>query len=218
MSNEENKEEQKLEISGTIIDPSGLTVASMQSIDLDEMLPFAFVHGGEKTEMKPKTDITDIKIVLADGTELPAQFVLRDKDLDLAFVKPKEKPALPLPFITLAKASGEPEVLDEVICLSRLGREVNREASVSLGQVQAIVRKPRTAYVLDDASANVGCPVFNHKGESLGLLVTRKSPVQESGGGFFSHGGMQVIVLPSEDVQDASKQALTAKDGGEEKK
>ena len=40
-----------------------------------------------------ETEVNDIKILLEDGAEVPAEIVLRDKDLDLAFIRPKAKPA-----------------------------------------------------------------------------------------------------------------------------
>ena len=48
-----------------------------------------------------------MKILLDDGTEVPAEIVLRDKDLDLAFIRPKAKPASPMTSVDLTK-SGPP--------------------------------------------------------------------------------------------------------------
>ena len=94
----------------------------------------------------------------------------------------------------------------------RRWRELNRANSIGLGLTQAVVKKPRTFYVVDLASgfSSMGCPVFNSKGETLGLSVMRKNPVK-GGGGMDFFGGMKPVVLPSEDLMEVAKQALTAK-------
>lgn len=212
MGRESHKQENKMEVTGTVLDASGLTVLSYYSTDpYSAMGDFSYESGGDKVEFKPETSVNELKIVLADGTEIPADFVLKDPDLDLAFVKPKEKLTQAPPFIALAKPAAEPEVLDSIISIGRMGREVNRANCVKLGSIDAMVKKPRTFYVCD--SGLLGCPVFNAKGETLGLSVMRKSPVKSSG---FS-ANMSQVVLPTEDVLEAAKQAAAAKPLSEKK-
>ncbi len=208
---ESHKQERKAEIVGTLLDPSGLAVVSNTAVDpYSDMMDMSMDMGGENMQIKPESNITDIKIVLADGTEIPAEFSLKDKDLDLAFVRPKEKLEKPCPCVNFTKTA-EPELLEDVITIGRMGRELNRVNSMGLGIVQAVVKKPRTFYVCDLASGftGMGCPVFNSKGETLGLCVIRKNPVK--GSGFDMMGGMKPVVLPSEDLMEIAKQALTAK-------
>ena len=208
---EGQKDESKSEVCGTVVDPSGLTVLSNFASDpTAQMAEMSFTSGGEKMDFKIQTDVTDVKMILADGTEIPAQRVLTDKDLDLVFVRPAEKPGKPLPYVAFAK-SAEPELLDDVITLSRLGREVNRVTAIGLGTICAIVKKPRTFYVSDLASGftSMGCPVFNAKGQTLGLCVVRQDPVKGGGGRLF--GAMQPVILPAEDLLEVVKQALAAK-------
>jgi len=206
LGRESHKQENKAEVSGTMIDASGLTVLSNFATDpYSGFDGFSFESSGDKVEFKPETTINELKIVLVDGTELPAQFVLKDKDLDLAFVRPREKPAQALPFLKLAPPAAEPAMLDETVAIGRLGREVNRVACVNTGKLMALVKKPRTFYVTD---ANYpGCPVFNAKGETLGISVYRQNPVRTQN----SFGGGTQVILPTEDVLEAAKQAAAAK-------
>jgi len=213
---ETHKSENKNEVCGTVLDASGLTVISNFASDpTAQMGEYSFSSDGEKMEFKYETDVTEVKIVLADGTELAAQLVLKDKDLDLAFVKPKEKPAQPLFCLPLAKAPA-PEIMDEVFVLSRLGREVGRVSAVGAGHISALVRKPRTFYVADlgNAYASMGCPVFDARGQTLGLSVMRMNPIKS--GDRWSYRSVQPVILPTEDLLDVAKQALAAKP--EEKK
>lgn len=206
LGRESHKQENKAEVSGTMIDGSGLTVLSNFATDpYSGFDGFSFESSGDKVEFKPETTINELKIVLVDGTELPAQFVLKDKDLDLAFVRPREKPAQALPFLKLTPPAAEPAVLDETVAIGRLGREVNRASCVDTGKIMALVKKPRIFYVTD---ANYpGCPVFNIKGETLGISVYRQNPVRTQN----SFGGSTQVILPAEDVLEAAKQAATAK-------
>src|SRR5262249_21340707 len=115
--------EMQVEVAGTVLTPEGLTVVSDFSSNPGRILG-GDDGGNETTEVQPP---------LRDGQELPAKFVLRDRDLDLAFVLPNEK-GLNLPHVKLEKAP-IPEVLDDLIYLQRLGKSLNREPSVSLGHV-----------------------------------------------------------------------------------
>lgn len=208
---QQNKQEYKSEASGTVIDPSGLTVLSLYASNPNAAYAdMSMSMGGENMEFKLESSVTDSKIVLADGTEIPAVQVLKDKDLDLVFVKPKEKQEKPWPCVKFTKAA-DPAELDDIVLVGRLGRAVNRVSSLALGSVQALVQKPRKFYVCDLATgfSSMGCPVFNAKGETLGLSVIRMNPVKGGGGGIF--GGMQPVVLPSEDLLEVTQQALVAK-------
>ncbi|MCZ7643915.1 MAG: trypsin-like peptidase domain-containing protein [Planctomycetota bacterium] len=212
---QQNKQEYKSEVSGTVVDPSGLTVLSLYASNPNAAMgELAMSMNGENMEFKIESSVTDSKIVLADGTEIPAVQVLKDKDLDLVFVRPKEKQDKAWPFVKFEKAA-DPAELDEIVVIGRLGRAVNRASSLALGSVQALVQKPRTFYVCDLATgfASMGCPVFSAKGETLGLAVVRSNPVKGGAMGLF--GAMQPVVLPAEDLLETTRQALSAKPEGE---
>ena len=59
----------------------------------------------ERGRSKVDIDTTDVKLLLEDGREIPARFVLRDHDLDLAFVLPGASD-LKLPYISLDRTKG----------------------------------------------------------------------------------------------------------------
>ena len=86
-----------LESVATVIDPSGLTVMSLswtRSRRDDDRLIGAAAQGDQKMRLSPSRRTCGC--ACADGRELPATIVLRDQDLDLAFVRPTSKPASPL--------------------------------------------------------------------------------------------------------------------------
>src|SRR6266850_391599 len=93
--------ETKREITGTVVDPSGLTVLSLSECDPAETYQMMMNDSGTRME----TEVTDVKVLQDDGTEIPAEIVLRDRDLDLAFLRPKTKPASPMPAVDLSKTT-----------------------------------------------------------------------------------------------------------------
>lgn len=213
MGREMHKEEQKSEVPGTIVDPSGLTVVSnFMSNPVGSM----FRVLANQSNLKIESEVSAVNLVLADGTEVPARFVLRDSDLDLAFLKPVDKPAKPFPYVPMTPAAAPPALLDDCILVGRLGHAADRQSTVSLGEVQAIVHKPRTFYVPGGIGGffGIGCPVFNAKGEAIGLNVMRVS----LGGGMNLSaiaGGIQDVILPAADVASAAKEAEAAKPAAE---
>jgi hypothetical protein len=153
---------------------------------------------------------------LEDGSELPAEVVLRDKDLDLAFIRPKTKPASSMPALDLTQ-SGQAQVLDQVVALNRLGQAASRAYAASLERISAIVQRPRLFYVPDSTvtATGVGCPAFTLDGKLLGIFVLRTTKAQ-AGGGFMSMLNFQQdnfagIIVPAADILKAAKQALEVK-------
>jgi len=197
---------------GTVIDPSGLTVMSLGSLNPGAMMNKivgASVGGGEN-RVEISSEPTDLKIRLPDGREMPAKIVLRDEDLDLAFIRPTAKPAAPLVAINLAE-SAKPALLEEMVVLSRLGRVGGWASSATLADIGAVIERPRTFYVLGGAPSAMGTPAFSTAGKLVGLLTLRqvdpgRSSMFSMMGGAEAMGLLPVI-LPAADVLEIAKQA-----------
>ena len=206
--------ETKFETTGVIIDPSGLTVLANSSIDSDDILN-SITQGipggdGDAAKMKIKTEFSALKLRLSDGTETPVKIVLTDKDLDLAFVMPDSGSAgsktTAAKYPALKFDSGATaDLLDEVIFMDRLPKNLGRQPSVQLGRISAVVSKPRTFYTVAD-TAGMGTPVFTADGRVLGIQVIRKDP---AGSNANAEPSMQPVIVPAGDVAEIAKQALT---------
>jgi hypothetical protein len=214
-SGRDQQSESKTEAVGTVIDPSGLTVISLTAIDPSAMMKARMRNA--QADLKIESEVKDTKIVLGDGTEIPAEIALRDKDLDVVFLRPTDKSAKPFAAIDLTKAS-KPQVLDQVICLNRLGKVANRVATVSIERVDALIERPRPFYVLGvGGSSGVGSPVFALSGASLGIMLIRNAPTDGEanlasmfsgpGGGL----GILPVIVPAADLVEDAKQAMEAK-------
>ena len=198
---------------GTVIDPSGLTVMSLGSLNPGAMMNKivgASVGGGEN-RVEISSEPTDLKIRLPDGREMPAKIVLRDEDLDLAFIRPTAKPLAPLVAINLAESAKPAILLEEMVVLSRLGRVGGWASSATLADIGAVIERPRTFYVLGGAPSAMGTPAFSTAGKLIGLLTLRqvdpgRSSMFSMMGGAEAMGLLPVI-LPAADVLEIAKQA-----------
>jgi S1-C subfamily serine protease len=199
---------------GTVIDPSGLTVLSLGTLNPGAMMSKLMGQNGGSSSGEPSVEITseptDVKIRLSSGRELPAKIVLRDEDLDLAFLRPTTPPDKPLVAVNLSDAA-KPALLDQVLVLTRLGRVGGWTAGASLTDISAIIEKPRTFYVLNGNMSGMGMPAFTTSGRVVGLLTLRQIEAGRAGlasmiGGAESMG-MLGVILPAADVLEIAKQA-----------
>jgi len=205
-----NPREVKQDLTGTVIDPSGLTVMALSSVDPAEL------YKRMSDEFKTvDTQINDLKLLLDDGTEVPAEIVLRDRDLDLAFIRPKTKPTTPMAAVDLSKSSSV-EMLEPVITLNRLNRAAGRSYSASVERIDAVIQKPRTFYIPDttQSTTSLGSPAFALNGNIIGIFVMRAVTGGDSSGGNMREN-MTAILIPAEDVLKGAKQAPEAKGDAE---
>lgn len=191
--------ETKIEATGTVIDGGGLTVVALSSID-----PTSRFDGGGGQQFQMESEVSDMNLLLEDGTEVPTKVLLRDKDLDLAYLRPLEKPESPMPYVDLRK-SGTAELLDRVVALNRLGYVANRVHSVAFERIEAVIEKPRVFYIAGDnpTSTAQGSPVFTQDGKMLGIFVLRTVPST----GTRSGNNTMVIILPASDILEGALQA-----------
>ena len=211
---EMNASDDSADTVGTVIDPSGLTVVSLGAINpgatMNKIMGAASQGGQDRPTLS--SEPTEVKIRVADGRELTAKIVLRDEDLDLAFLMPTAKLDKPLVAINLQDAS-RPALLDEVIVLSRLGRVGAWTPSALLQNVTAIIDKPRTFFVTEASGGGtpMGTPAFLPNGKVVGVLTLRS--VDPGGAGMLSMMGsteglgLLAVILPAADVLEVAKQA-----------
>lgn len=198
---------------GTVIDPSGLTVMSLGALNpgaLMSKIMSSSSGNNDQPAVEITTEPTDVKMRLPDGRELPARIVLRDQDLDLAFLRPTRKPEKPLVALDLNHAAA-PSLLDELLVITRLGRVGGWTAGAALYDVSAIIERPRTFYVLDGAASDMGTPAFTTTGKVVGLLTLRQiEPGRASMASVMSGSdglGMLAVILPAAAVLEIAKQA-----------
>ncbi|MFP6901249.1 MAG: serine protease [Opitutales bacterium] len=186
--------EQRLETLGTIVGKDGLTVVSNSMIDPTASIRKQLRSGSARVNV----EFQEVRILLDDGSEIPAKLALKDPDLDIAFVMPlpgseELKSAALRPVNLRSKAT--PAILDEVLVLGKLGRTLYRQPTVGVARVNSVIEKPRRYYILSRAMP--GSPVFDARGRLLGIAVYKIA------------GGVPttMVTLPSEDVLEIAQQA-----------
>jgi len=208
-----------IEALGTVIDSSGLTITSSATIDPVSM--YQNMSGAGDGDDAPKSELSDVKLILANGDEVPAEVVMKDTDLDMSFLMPKkekDKPARIFQHVKL-HADSKVEVLDSIVTILRLGKSMDRQPSVGIGFVSALVTKPRPFISFEGVGADgVGTPSFNLQGQAIGISLVRQAPASSTVSLMAPGGQFYVIILPARDVLEVAEQAKeVVKERAEEK-
>jgi hypothetical protein len=188
--------DQRIQAQVAVLDSSGLGVMSLTAIDPSELMSAQLSRGrGAGGAVTVTAEPSDLRYRLADGREVPVRVVLRDKDLDLAFLRPVEKPAAPMTAIDAMTAKAA--AVDPVILLQRLPEVAGWQATALFYSVQAVVEKPRTFYFLTGGVA--GSAAFDTRGRFVGVVVRLKNESEPA--------NAPLIVLPANDIREVAKQA-----------
>jgi S1-C subfamily serine protease len=216
---ETNNADESVHAMATVLDGTGLAVMSLSAIEPGGLLTrmMSSFGGGAGPKVDMTTEPAGLRMRMADGGEFPAKIVLRDEDLNLAFLKPVDAPNASWAFVD--GVSAKPAQLDLLVMVARLGESSGWKTAVSFGYVEAVIDKPRTVYLMAGAAMGrgLGTPVFDLAGRFVGLMVMKNTPVKTGGGGMASALmagmgggdalGMQPVILPADDIREVAKQA-----------
>jgi len=214
--NEQSKDENEVETLATIVDPSGLAVVSFSCIDPTKVFDGIMrSSGGGSPQVDINSEITNMVMVMPDGREIPAKVVLRDGDLDMAFIRPVDKLEQPVACVDLSTES-KADVLDTICIISRLDKVAGRSPSITMNRIEAVITSPRRCYVVENNTllSRLGAPVFALDGKVVGFSLLRisKSYDKSRMGGFMSAGmgslGIMPVILPVGEVAAVAKQAM----------
>jgi len=194
--------ENKFEAYGTVVSTNGLLVTALSAID-----PSRAISGREittrsgKVRLDASVIIKEVQIIMPDGVEVPAEVVMKDTDLDLAFIRAKadSKQFKSAKFVPIdLENSAKAVMAEETITLMRADEVLNRQPSVVRGQVTVLVSKPRE--FIRATSGAPGTPTFNTDGKLLGIGTVR----------FMQNRQATAVLLPAADVQEFTDLAKTA--------
>ncbi|MBN2561140.1 MAG: trypsin-like peptidase domain-containing protein [Phycisphaerae bacterium] len=200
--------ENEAEITGLMIEPSGLVLCSNTAL----AGPRFFRRFGRATP-------TDIKVLIGDDTEgVEAKLLARDSELDLAWVQIKEPGDKKFTHLDLSKAA-TPTLGQRLLALRRMGKYFDRAVVISEGRLAGRTKKPRDLFVPGSGlDVEPGLPIFTEDGSVLGIVVMQmpdEEEMESSPMSFFDSGRdmFSGLILPCSEVIKATKRA---KQAGEE--
>ncbi len=205
-------QEQTIETYGTVLSTNGLTVLSAMSLNpIGGIGAMDVPVGGRIQSVTPRGTVTQIRVRLPDGDEVPMRQVLTDEDLDLVFLAPdpgEGVAAPPFPHGVSFESGASAQVMEEVIGLGRAGKLFNWAPAVGVCRIVARVEKPRLLYLFSAGFiGGVGTPAFTADGRALGLVVMRR---QRAGGPRGFAMNQAAVIVPASDVVELARRAEQA--------
>ncbi len=207
-------QEHKTQCAAAIIDPSGMAITSLTNLNPQNALPKIRINrGGVPQTLELDCQVQEVKYRLSDGTEVPARIVLKDEDLDLAFLAPlkplDDATRAKIACIPLAEPAAAPGLLDETILVGRTPEELNYIPTLNVGRIVAILTKPRTCYMGNMGA--LGTPVFDRGGKMLGLICRCVKAESDDSGSMMrmasTLAATSQLILPAADVAKLLPQA-----------
>jgi hypothetical protein len=201
----EEDSETEEEVQGAVIEESGLVITSNYFMggfpeSLKQMM------GGNR---KPQ----EIKVMIAGDQEgLEATLIARDSELDLAWLQIANKDNKKFAFIDVAKPV-EAKMGERVFTVERLSKANDHAHIINQSLVRTVITKPRKLVVPgSELGSSLGMPVFNAKGEFVGMsslqLPSREEMEADQSSQFAQMRRIRgAMILPGEDVVKATAAA-----------
>jgi len=193
--------ESEAEVTGVMIDPSGLVLCGNTRLGSARM---ARSIGGTATP-------TEVKVLIGEDTEgLEARLLARDSELDLAWVQIKKPGDRKFVALDLSKAA-TPVVGDKLLAVRKMAKYFDRALTVSEGRVAGKTHKPRDLIIPSGSlSLETGLPVFSAAGDVVGISVLQMPEEDELQSMALTGIGRDIsngLILPVSEVVRATARA-----------
>ncbi len=162
---QQQEQEQKIRLNATVLSEKGVIAMSLSNTDPAHL---AQISGLPRNQVKIESDVQDAKIITNDGREIPAKVALKDTDLDIMYIVPKETGKEKFSFIKLTKDS-KIEVMKPCLSFTRHNQSVGRALVYSQGYIAGEIKTPRRCFMAQAPAPAM--PAFNEDGEGLGLFL-----------------------------------------------
>ncbi len=170
--------ERKIEINGTVVSPTGLTVVSYSAMDpaaLFDNIRKQMAANGQSVEVG-KSEFKNLRLQMEDGTEVPSRIVWKDMDQDLMLLAPDHAAGAGnrvFTFVDLNSVVDSASVLRTYFHLSRAGDAFKRVPLIRETTVVGIIERPHRLFLVstDAILDTLGCPIFDPQGRVLGICL-----------------------------------------------
>lgn len=200
--------ENRISLSGFIVDHSGLVVVSSFHLNPLGVLagkPTRMERGGQSYEIQVSTHLDSLILRLRDRSEVPVRIVIEDPDLGLTLLGPIPGDDVDLPTF-------HPVPLDESVIplpstqylvVDRGAATFRNEWILESGTISGVLTKPRTRYLQDLGRRwmFLGAPFFDLEGRLLGLGMLEIRPPRDPSTGTWDSAPIPVIT-PAADIRE----------------
>jgi len=160
---------------GMAVDPSGLVLVG------GHIFPDPYdrsMNAGIISMSREKSQPRDFRVEV-DGTKLPAEIIVHDKDLNMALLRIRSEKTLNLPVIEFDE-SATLEIADRFHVMTMLSEKYEFQKSFRSGRIRGIVGKSKKRYLQNAVSGFsginmaqeqvMGGPVFDSLGRVIGIM------------------------------------------------
>lgn len=197
--------EEEQECSGVVVSPAGLVAVCLSSVDPTDLYS-DYIEASEDVgeNVQFTAELKSITLHFSDGREAPGEMAIRDKDLDIAIIRPKTALAAPAASVDLSD-SAELGLMDDLLLIARMGRAGSWITVAGVEQVKGIFTKPRKMYFVPYSptgeESDVGALAVTESGKVAGLHVYRNVPDGTDDMTYF------MVVMPAKEIAALAKQA-----------
>ena len=201
------KNESQVEALGTVVDPSGVVLVGTLPLDPIGSLMKGVLRlqkGDQTFELEMKSSLGNLRLLLADKTEVPARVLLRDDDLGLFVLaaEPKKGPKAPA-FSSVSLASDALTQLYTSYFILGRANEMFQHAPL-IGRAMPVneLAKPRPCQTLLTPMMPIAMPVFAADGQLVGIgsISVRKPDLEHPEASQNSHP--LPILLPAAEIRE----------------
>ncbi|MFN4033181.1 MAG: serine protease [Fimbriimonadales bacterium] len=206
---ESQSQESKFTLQGAVLNSDGLIMTSGVLLSSES---FKQLVGADDDDESISITPQSFKVIFGSDTkEYEAKLVAIDSQLGIAFLKITNlegRTITPIAFANEELATGK-----ELITVSRLPKGYDYAPYFATGRIIGEVSKPRTAYLMRGSISELGLPVYNLKGEAVGVMVVLRHGLkdEEVDFGFRSNFGSDdgaAFVLPVAALRPLIEQAM----------
>ena len=151
---------------GLIVLPAGIIMVSSDVYPLS--LDILSAQGGSFFSAPP----TDFKITLRNGKSYPAEFLGKDDQAEVAFLKAKIPPDSTLDSVSFAFGK-EAHIGEKIFFLELLPKKYDFAMLFTPVHINAVIRKPRLKYIVNHVtpSLSAGGLVIDSSGHAFGITL-----------------------------------------------
>ncbi len=151
---------------GLVVRSSGIIMVSNDVYPLS--LDILSAQGGSFFSAPP----TDFKVTLPNGKSYPAEFLGKDDQAEVAFLKAQLPPDSTLDSVTFSFGK-EAHMGEKIYLLELLSKKYDFAPLFTPTHVNAVIRKPRLKYIVDHVtpSLSAGGLVIDSSGNAIGITL-----------------------------------------------